>query len=416
MNAQGSSPPTAASPSKVDTRQPLAGVRVVEFGSLLAGPFCTRFLGDFGAEVIKVEQPDGGDPMREWGPVRHKDRSLVWPSYARNKKCITLDLRVPEGQELALRLISRADVVVENFRPQTMERWGLGYDDLRRANHKVIMVRVSGYGQTGPYRDRAGFGAAAGAMGGLRYLTGYPDRPPVRAGLSIEDSIAGLQAVIGTLLALYHRDAHSGSGQEVDVSLVEAVLSLTEGVITEYALTGHQREREGTTLPGVAPSNVYRAQDGKWLVIAANATGPFKRLCGVMGLPALGHEPRYQTNQGRWADREVLDEMISTWVGQRTAGDAQKLLDDAGVPAAPIYSAADVLSDPHFRARGSVIECEDGHLGRIAMAGVVPKLSATPGQVVWTGPALGEHNEDVYLGILGLSVAELNDYRGRRVI
>jgi succinyl-CoA---D-citramalate CoA-transferase len=395
---------------------PLEGVRAIELGTLIAGPFCTRLLADFGAEVIKVESPGTGDPMREWGAVLHEGLSLVWPYFGRNKKSVTLDLRLSEGQELARTLISRADVVVENFRPGTMDKWGLGYQQLRLLNPRIVLVHVSGYGQTGPYRDRAGFGAAAGAMGGMRYLTGYPDRPPVRVGLSIEDSIAALYAVIGALLALYHRDTHASTGQEVDVSLLESIVSLTEGSVTEYAVEGLVREREGTTLPGVAPSNVYETRDGSWLVIAANATGPFRRLCAAIGVAELGDDPRYQTNNGRLRNRDALDRIISEWVSTRSKADVLRILDESGVPCAPINTAADLVADPHLRDREAIVYSSDPRLGRIPMPGVVPKLSGTAGRIAWTGPSLGEHNDEVYGGILGLSATQLDDLRRRRVI
>jgi len=385
-------------------------------GTLIAGPFCSRLLADFGAEVIKIESPVGGDPMREWGAVLHEGLSLVWPYFGRNKKSVTLDLRLSEGQELARRLISRADVVVENFRPGTMDKWGLGYEQLRLLNPRLVVVHVSGYGQTGPYRDRAGFGAAAGAMGGLRYLTGYPDRPPVRVGLSIEDSIAALYAVIGALLALYHRDAHASAGQEVDVSLLESIVSLTEGSVTEYAVEGLVRERQGPTLAGVAPSNAYATGDGSWLVIAANALNPFKRLCAAIGVAELGDDPRYQTNEGRWRHREVLDQIISEWVSARPKADIHRILDESGVPCAPINTAADLVVDPHLRDREAVVDCSDPRLGRIPMPGVLPKLSDTHGRIAWTGPSLGEHNDEVYGTLLGLSTIELDDLRRKRVI
>lgn len=390
-----------------DSRQPLAGVRVIEFGTLLAGPFSTRFLADFGAEVIKVEDPKAGDPMRDWGPVKYRGRGLVWPTQSRNKKSVTIDLRAPEGQELARRLVARADLVVENFRPGTMERWGLGYDDLRMINPRIVMVRVSGYGQTGPYRNRTGFGAAAGAMGGLRYLTGYPDRPPVRVGLSIEDSLGSLQAVIGALLALYRRDARGGDGQVVDVSITEAVLALTEGAVTEYSATGYIREREGSTLPGVAPSNIYEAKDGRWHVIAANGDNPFRRLFELMGHPEIAADPKLHSHEGRYQARELLDRLIAEWAAKHDSNEIIQKLEEAGVPSAPIYSSADIAQDPHFRERETIIEVDDPELGRLTMPGVMPKLLGTPGRVRWTGPRLGEHNDEVFRSLIGLTDDEL---------
>lgn len=395
---------------------PLSGVRVIEFGTLVAGPFSTRFFGDFGAEVIKVEPPGIGDPMRTWGPVKFKGRTLLWPILSRNKKCITLDLRLPEGQELAKRLIEKADMVVENFRPGTMERWGLGYDDLKAVNPGIIMIRVSGYGQSGPYKNRAGFGSAAGAMGGLRHLTGYPDRPPTRVGLSIEDSLASLQAVIGGMMALYHRDIHNGQGQVVDVSITESVLAMTEGSITEYALTGYVRQREGTTVAGAAPSNIYQAKEGTWMVIAANADNPFKRLFTLMGHPEVAGDEKFATHEGRFEGMEFLDDLIAEWAKQYDPEEITQVLEEAGVPCAPIYTAADMLHDPHFRAREMVIDVEDPEIGSMPMPGVMPKLLGTPGRVKWTGPGMGEHNDEVYKSIVGLSEEEYEQYRAKRII
>ncbi|MCL6649072.1 MAG: CoA transferase [Chloroflexi bacterium] len=400
-----------------ELKLPLEGIRVVEFGSLLAGPFSTRFFGDFGAEVIKVEAPDAPDPMRDWGPAKYKGRALVWPIQSRNKKVVTINMRLPEGQELARRLIDKADIVVENFRPGTMEKWGCGYAELSKRNPGLIMIHVSGYGQTGRYRNRAGFGSAAGAMGGLRFLTGYPDRPPTRVGLSLEDSLGSLQAVIGGLLALRARELNGGKGQEVDVSITEAVFAMTEGAIPEYALTGYIRQRQGSVLPGVAPSNIYQAKDGIWMVIAANADNVFKRLFTLMGMPEVANNPKYMSHEGRWEDRDQLDQWIADWAKNYTSAELDKMLEEAGVPAAPIYSAKEIYEDPYFWERESIIEVEDPELGKIPMPGVMPKLCATPGQVRWTGPARpGVHNEEVFLNVVGLTPQELDDYRARGII
>ncbi|MCS7001511.1 MAG: CoA transferase [Dehalococcoidia bacterium] len=398
-------------------RMPLEGIRVIEFGSLLAGPFSTRFFGDFGAEVIKVEAPGDGDPMRTWGPVKYKGRTLVWPVQSRNKKTVTINLKTPEGHALALNLIGKADVVVENFRPGTMEKLGLGYEDLVKVNPGIIMTRVSGYGQYGPYRDRAGFGSASGAMGGLRYLTGYPDRPPTRVGLSLEDSLGSLQAVIGTLLALRARDLNGGKGQVVDIAITEAVYAMTEGAIPEYALTGVIRERQGSTLPGVAPSNIYQASDGIWMVIAANADGPFKRLFTLMGYDDMANDPKYMSHEGRWEARDLLDELIGNWAKQYTSKEITEMLEKAGVPSAPIYSAKEIYEDPHYWAREMIIKVEDPDLGEVPMPGVMPKLMGTPGRVKWTGPGkLGSHNEEVFTQVAGLTPEQIADYQARGII
>ncbi|GIW06994.1 MAG: succinyl-CoA--D-citramalate CoA-transferase [Dehalococcoidia bacterium] len=408
MNSNGSSS---------DYKMPLEGIRVVEFGSLLAGPFSTRFFADFGAEVIKVEAPDAPDPMRDWGPAKYKGRALVWPVQSRNKKVVTINMRKPEGQELARRLIDKADMVVENFRPGTLERWGCGYEELSKRNPGLILIHVSGYGQTGRYRNRAGFGSASGAMGGLRFLTGYPDRPPTRVGLSLEDSLGSWQAVIGGLLALRARDLNGGKGQEVDVSITEAVFAMTEGAIPEYALTGYIRQRQGSTLPGVAPSNIYEAKDGIWMVIAANADNPFKRLFELMGMPEVANNPKYMSHEGRWEDRDQLDEWIGAWAKQHTSEEITKLLEEAGVPSAPIYSAKEIYEDPYFWERESIIEVEDPDLGKIPMPGVMPKLRGTPGKVKWTGPGKpGMHNDEVFRNVVGLTDEELADYKARGII
>ena len=395
---------------------PLSGVTVIEFGTLLAGPFSTRFFGDFGAEVIKVEAPEVGDPMRDFGPAKYRGRGLVWPTQSRNKKSITLNLRVPEGQALAKKLVEKADMVVENFRPGTMERWDLGYEDLKAVNPGIILIRVSGYGQSGPYSSRAGFGSAAGAMGGLRHLTGYPDLPPTRVGLSLEDSLGSLQAVIGGMMALYHRDVQGGGGQVVDVSITEAVFAMTEGAITEYGLTGYVRKRQGTTLPGWAPSNIYEAKDGTWMVIAANMDNPFRRLMTLIGRPELPDDPQYSTNDGRVEKMEYLDNLISEWARNYDSSEITQMLEEAGVPSAPIYSSAEIFDDPHYRDREMIIEVDDPEIGLMPMPGIVPKLLGTPGRVKWTGPSLGQHNEEIYKSQIGLSDQEYAEYREKGII
>lgn len=404
-------------PTTPEDQLPLHGVRILEFGTLLAGPFSTRFFADFGAEVIKVEAPDMPDPMRDWGPSKHKGRALVWPVQSRNKKTITLNMRSDKGKALARRLFESADVVVENFRPGTFEKWGFGWDELHKINPRLIFTRVSGYGQSGPYAQRAGFGSAGGAMGGLRFLTGYPDRPPTRVGLSLEDSLASLQAVIGTLLALRQRDMISGKGQVVDVSITEAVFTMTEGAIPEAGLTGYVRQRQGTTLPGVAPSNIYEAKDGIWMVIAANADNPFKRLFELMGMPEVANDPVMMTHEGRYDAADQLDAWIGEWAKKFDSKEITEMLEKAGVPSAPIYSAKDMLDDPHFLAREMIIEVEDPEIGKMPIPGVFPKLLGTPGRVRWTGPGqLGSHNEDIYKGLLGMSDAEYAAYKGEGVI
>lgn len=394
----------------------LKGVRVIEVGTLLAGPFCGQLLGDLGAEVIKVEAPGSGDPMRRWGHTKVSGRGLWWPIIARNKKSVTIDLRTSEGQKLARRLIAKADIVVENFRPGTLEKWGLGYDELSRDNPGLIMVRVSGYGQNGPYRERAGFGSIAEAMGGLRYITGYPDRPPTRIGISIGDALAGTLGALGALAALWQRDIRGSRGQVVDVAIYEAVLAYMESLIPEYALTGYIRERTGPVLPGVAPSNMYPTADGQWLVMGANADNVFRRLCHAMGRPELAEDPRFATHDARGQNMEALDSIIADWSSTQLVDQLVELLNGAGVPAGKIYTAREMLADPHFGAREAIIWVNAPGIGKMPMQNVFPKLSATPGQVRWAGPELGEHNGEVFRGLLGLSEAELAELGRKGVI
>jgi len=394
----------------------LEGVRVVEMGSLLAGPFCGQLLGDFGAEVIKVEPPGKGDPMREWGRHRKNGRTLWWPIIARNKKSVTLNLREAEGQELARKLVSKADVLVENFRPGTMERWGLGYDKLRQLNPGLVMVRVSGFGQTGPYKDQAGFGAIGEAMGGIRHITGFPDRPPPRVGISLGDSLAATFGTLGALAALYHREANGGKGQVVDVGIYEAVFALMESTIPEYVLTGHVRGRTGTVLPFVAPSNIYPTRDGDYVLIAGNADTVFRRLAKALGHPEWADDPRYATHHARGENMEELDEMISAWTRERTGQEILETMREAGVPAGKVYTAKDMVEDPHYAARENIVTVEDQHLGPFPMQNVIPRLTETPGEIRWTGPDLGQHNTEIYCGLLDLSEDDLRELKGRGVI
>ena len=395
---------------------PLDGVRVVEMGSLLAGPFCGQLLADFGAEVIKVEPPGKGDPMREWGRHRKNGRTLWWPIIARNKKSVTLNLREWEGQELARELISGADVVVENFRPGTMERWGLGYEDLSEANPGLVMVRVSGYGQTGPYRERAGFGAIGESMGGIRHVTGFPDRPPPRVGVSLGDSLAATFGAFGAVTALYNREARSGEGQVVDVGIYEAVLALMESTIPEYALAGHVRGRTGAILPFVAPSNTYPTRNDDYVVIGANADTVFARFAEATGHPEWAKDERYATHNARGENQEALDGMISDWTRDRTVDEVLEVLKEAGVPASKVFTAKDMVEDPHYVARENVVTVEDPDMGPFPMQNVVPRLHETPGKVRWTGPVLGQHNDEVYGEVLGLSEEEREALRERGVI
>ncbi|NNH68507.1 CoA transferase [Nocardia uniformis] len=388
------------------TTGPLADLRVIEMGQLLAGPFCGQLLGDFGAEVIKLEAPGVGDPMRQWGREQSQGKSLWWPVVARNKKSVTCDLRNPEGQRLARELIADADIVIENFRPGTMERWGLGYERLREINPGLIMVRVTGYGQTGPYAPRAGYGSIGEAMGGIRYTTGDPENAPARTGISIGDSLAAVFATIGTLAAVHHRE-RTGQGQLVDSAIYEAVLAMMESLLPEYAITGYQRERTGSVLPNVAPSNVYPTAGGEMVLIAANQDSVFTRLTELMGRPELAVDERYCNHTARGARMAELDELIATWTATADAEELLEKLHTAGVPAGRIYTARDMFTDPHFAAREAIVRITHPELGELPMQNVVPKLSATPGSVRHAGPELGEHNAEVYGELLGLDADQI---------
>ena len=392
-------------------RGPLAGIKVLELGQAIAGPFAAAFLAWFGAEVIKIEPPGTGDPLRNWRVV-HEGTSLWWYSMARNKKCVTLNLRVPEGQRIARELAKRVDVVLENFRPGTLEKWGLGYQELKRENPGIILARISGYGQTGPNAQKPGFAAVAEAFGGLRYVTGEPDRAPVRPNLSLGDSVAGLHAALGVVMALYQRDvkigeARSGSGQVIDVALYESVLNLMEGTISEFDLEGVKREREGTRLTGIVPSGTYPCADGAHIVIGANSDSIFRRLMSAMGRDDLGSDPRLAQNDGRSRNADEIDNAISAWTREHSAQEAIDLLEAAEVPAGPIYSASEMVKDPHYRERGVYEEVilPDGE--SVKLPTMAPKLTGTPGGLRWIGPALGAHNEEVFRDWLGLPAAEL---------
>jgi formyl-CoA transferase len=383
---------------------PLEHCRVLELGSLIAGPFCGQLLGDFGAEVIKIEDPANGDPMRKWGRRAPNGLSLTWPIIARNKKSITCDLRDARGQNLVKQLVADADVLVENFRPGTLERWNLGYETLAEINPRLILVRVTGYGQDGPYAQRAGFGSIGEAMGGVRYTTGNPDRPPSRTGISLGDSLAGTFAALGTVMALLNRE-RTGRGQVVDSAIYEAVLALMESLVPEWELGDFRRERTGSVLPGVAPSNVYATSDGAEILIAANADAIFARLCDVMECPELATNPDYQTHQARGEHLAELDKVIGEWTAMHSSDGLLDRLHEAHVPAGRIYTAADMLADAHFKARNAIVRLVHDQLGQFPMQNVAPRLSASPGQIRSLGPELGEHNEAIYGQLLGLSHA-----------
>jgi len=391
---------------KKNNAGPLAGVKVLELGQLIAGPFATAFLAWFGAEVIKVEPPGAGDPLRTWRVV-YNGTSLWWHLMARNKKCVTLNLRVPEGQKITRELAKKVDVVVENFRPGTLEKWGMGYEDLKKENPGLILARISGYGQTGPYAQRPGLAAVAEAFGGLRYVTGEPDRPPVRPNLSLGDSVAGLHAALGILMALYHRDAKGGSGQVIDVALYETVLNLMEGTIPEYDKAGVRREREGMRLTGIVPSGTYPCADGAYIVIGANGDSIFRRFMAAIGRPDVAADTRLASNEGRAKHIDEIDEAIAAWTKGRASESALKILSEADVPSGPIYSAEDMLADEHFQARGVFEEADLGGGDKVKLPRMAPLLEETPGEMRWIGPALGEHNTEVYGNWLGYPAAEL---------
>jgi len=404
-------PASAASPASPLPDGPLGGRSVVEFGQLLAGPYVGTLLGDFGADVIKVEPPPRGDPMREWGRLRHNGHSLWWSILARNKRSVTLNLRLAAGQRIARRLAERADVVVENFRPGTMERWGLGPADLHEINPQLIYARVTGYGQTGRYRDRPGFAAASEAMSGLRYINGYPDQAPPRCGLSIGDTLAAQSAFTGIVLALYARDARGAEGQVVDASITDACFAVTESMVLEYEKAGVIREPTGTRLPRIAPSNVYRSKDGRWVVVAANHDTLWRRLAALIGRPELADDPRFNSHQARGEHEDVLDELIGAWAAEYTAAELDRIVNEAGVVCAPVYTAADIYDDPYFRERGLLVEYEDEVHGKLAAPGVVPQLTSTPGRVRF--PASWEigRDTDAVMHELGLDEDEIKQLR-----
>ncbi|MEO8016455.1 MAG: CoA transferase [Pseudomonadota bacterium] len=392
----------------------LADLRVLELGTLIAGPFCGQLLGDMGAEVIKIEAPGQGDPMRHWGPQKRGEASVWWPVIGRNKKAITLDLRQEAGQSLFKELAQKADVIIENFRPGTLEKWNLGWQELSRLNPRLILARVSGYGQTGPYSQRAGYGGIGEAMGGLRYIVGEPDRPPSRVGISIGDSLAGVHACMGTLAALHHRE-RTGIGQVVDAAIYESVLNMMESLVTEYDQLGHVRERSGAILPRIAPSNVYPTRDGI-VMIGANQDTVFSRLATAMGAPELASDARYQDHQARGTHQQELDAIISRWTAAQETRELLALLEQHGVPSGLIYRTSDMLEDPHFAAREAIVSTSHPQFGTLRMQNVAPRLSASPGSIRTPAPSIGQHNDEVYEGLLGLDADAMARLRAQGVI
>ena len=392
---------------------PLENVKVLELGQLIAGPFCTRVMAEFGAQVIKVESPKGGDTLRKWRKL-YKDKSLWWLLQARNKQSVTINLKEKEGQAIVRHLAKDVDVVVENFRPGAMEKWGLDYDSLAKENPGLVMVRLSGYGQTGPYRDRPGFGSIGEAMGGLRHVTGYPDRPPVRVGISLGDAVASLYGVIGALMALRQRDA-TGKGQIVDVALYEAVFSLMESMVPEFDYYDFVRERTGSTLPGIAPSNSYLTKDGKYVVIGANGDSIFKRMMLAIDRVDLADDPELSGNDGRAVRSDELDTIIGDWCALHDLKYVLDVLEKAEVPSGKIYDVADIVSDVHYRARNMIEEFKLSKDESLLIPGIVPKLSDTPGKTQWLGPDLGEHTDTILSGA-GYSMEQIQNFRDRNIV
>ncbi|KAF3999292.1 CaiB/BaiF CoA transferase family protein [Glaciimonas immobilis] len=393
---------------------PLKGIRVIEIGTLIAAPFAARMMGEFGAEVIKIEAPVTGDPIRKWRKL-YEGTSLWWYLQSRNKKSISINLKSPEGIEIIKRLASNADVLIENLKPGAMEKLGLGWDVLHALNPKLTMVRISGYGQTGPYKDRPGFGAIGEAMGGIRYTTGEPDGAPARVGISLGDSLASLHAVMGALMSILRVKTGQGDGQVVDVSLVESVFNLMESLVPEYDLLGHVRERSGGALPGIAPSNTYPTRDGAYVVVAGNSDPIFKRLMRAIGRDDLADDPHFEHNDGRVTQVGLLDAAIAGWTSANSIETVLATLERANVPAGRIYSVADIIADPHYQARDMILSAELPGGVKIKMPGIVPKLSETPGQVNWQGPALGAHTTEV-LTDLGFAEIDIQRLKERGVV
>ena len=398
--------------SNAARKGPLTDLRVIEMGQLIAGPFCGQLFADMGADVIKVEPPGKGDPMRAWG---REGFPLWWKVCARNKRCITANLRETEGQDIIKKLVKEADFVLENFRPGTMEKWGLGYEDLKKINPKIIMIRVSGYGQTGPYSKRPGYASVGEAMGGVRYLMGDPDRKPSRAGISLGDTLAATYATVGALAALHHREK-TGEGQVIDASIYESVLTVMESLVAEYTVEGYTRERSGSILPAIAPSNIYNGIDGM-VIIAANQDTVFARLSDAIAMPNLKDNPRYATHVARGANQTELDEIIQNWAKDKAIGDIEDLMIKHAVPVGKVYRAKEMIEDPHYAAREALIDVESETYGSVKMQNVFPKMSKTQGEVRWGGPEnLGSHTEEVLTELLDLSPAQIKKLRDSHIV
>jgi crotonobetainyl-CoA:carnitine CoA-transferase CaiB-like acyl-CoA transferase len=397
------------------TNRPLKGLKVLEMGQLLAGPFCASTLAGFGAEVIKIEKPKTGDPLRVWRKL-HKGTSLWWLSMGRNKKSITLDMTNPKGQEIAKRLAAKVDILLENFKPGTMEKWGMGYEALKAVNKGIIMVRVSGYGQTGPYSTRPGYANVAEGIGGIRYTSGYPDRPPVRTGLSIGDTLSGLHAALGALTAVYHRDVNGGEGQMVDVAIYESIFNMMESTLAEYDKLGHIRERQGAKLEGIVPTSTYPTKDEKFIIIGGNGDSIYRRLMNKIGRSDFAEHAEMQDNKGRVGHEEAIDKAITDWTLSQTYDEAYAAMLEAEVPCGPVYSIADIVKDEQYIARGLFEEVEIEPGDTVKIPAVLPKLTETPGGTDWIGPKLGEHNEEIYRGFLEMSQGEYEDLISQEII
>jgi crotonobetainyl-CoA:carnitine CoA-transferase CaiB-like acyl-CoA transferase len=395
---------------------PLAGLRVLDIGTNIAGPFGGTLLAEFGAEVIKVEVPDIGDPGRGYGPF-YNEKSLTWLLLARNKKSITLNLREKKGQEILKKLVEISDLVIENFRPGTLEKWGLGYDELKQTNPRIILSRVSGFGQDGPYRHRAAFDRVAIGMGGLTHVTGHPDRPPVRAGINIADQTAALFSALGSMIALYHRDVHGRpEGQWIDVSLTESIIRLLESIIPECDKLGIIRERDGNQNVTIAPADNFSTKDGKWVVFVVTSDPLFQRFARAIGREDLLEDPRFETNQLRVENRDALHAVVRDWFRSKTVSEIQDILEPKGLPFGLVYNARDILDDPQNKARGSIIEVDDPEIGPVKVQNVIPRLSETPGRIRSGPPRLGQHNTEIYQGHLGFSKEELEALKAEGII
>ena len=401
--------------SPTTDRRPLDGIRILEMGQLIAGPFTTSVLGYFGAEIIKIEPPKGGDPLRVWRVLDDEGTSYWWRAMARNKKSVTLDLRTEEGRKIAKEIALKADVLVENFLPGRMEEWGLGPDELKKDNPKLVYARVSGYGQTGPYATKPGYASVCEGFGGFRYVNGFPDRPSVRPNLSLGDTLASLHAVIGILLALVERGKMNGTGQVVDVAIYEAVFGVLESVVPEFDGTGLVREPSGSTLTGIVPTNVYRSKDGQQIIIGGNGDSIFKRLMTVAGREDMADDPELENNAGRVKHEKQIDEALAAWTATLDGEEIIRRLEDVRVPVGPIYSVRDIMKDPQYQAREMIESVEiDGK--PLKIPAIAPRLADTPGRTDWPGPSLGEHNEEVLNGLLGMDKDAINTLRDKGIV